>query len=102
MYSRVRLYSKKKGEIYKFLSKFYKDSLENNDDVFNDIYRNTLEWENIYSNPVEIANMLGVFIDNADEFDITMWISLDKGFFINVTKENSDNIIRYLYERYPY
>ena len=102
MYSRVRLYNKKKGEIYKFLSKFYKDSLENNDDVFNDIYRNTLEWENIYSNPVEIANMLGVFIDNADEFDITMWISLDKGFFINVTKENSDNIIRYLYERYPY
>ena len=61
-----------------------------------------LEWENIYSNPVEIANILGVFIDNNDKFDINMWISLDKDVFINVTDDNADKIIRYLYERYPY
>ena len=31
-----------------------------------------------------------------------MWVSLDKGVFINVTEENADNLIKYLYERYPY
>ena len=37
-----------------------------------------------------------------DKFDINMWISLDKDVFINVTDDNADKIIRYLYERYPY
>lgn len=102
MYSRIRLYSNKEGEIYNFLSKFYNNSEKDDNNIFNNMYKNILEWENIYSNPVEIANILGVFIDNIDEFNINMWISLDKGLFINVTKENADNIIRYLYERYPY
>ena len=102
MYSRVRLYSNKNKEIYNFLAKFFSGEFNNPDNVFNLDYTNALEWENIYSNPVEIANILGVFIDNKDKFDITMWISLDKDFFINVTEENADNIIRYLYERYPY
>lgn len=102
MYSRIRLYSNKEGEIYNFLSKFYNNSEKDDNNIFNNMYKNILEWENIYSNPVEIANILGVFIDNIDEFNINMWISLDKGLFINVTRENADNIIRYLYERYPY
>ncbi len=102
MYSRIRLYSNKDGEIYNFLIKFFGDSNSDTHNVFNNMYTHILEWENIYSNPVEIANMVGVFIDNIDEFDINMWVSLDKGFFINITKENADKIIRYLYERYPY
>jgi len=102
MYSRVRLYSNKNNEIYNFLEKFFDENFSDPDNVFNLNYSNVLEWENIYSNPVEIANILGVFIDNKDKFDINMWISLDKDFFINVTEDNADNIIRYLYERYPY
>ena len=97
MYSLVRLYSNKNKEIFNFLSKFLSENLPKQDN-----YYNMLEWENIYSNPVEIANILGVFIDNNDKFDINMWISLDKDVFINVTDDNADKIIRYLYERYPY
>ena len=67
-----------------------------------DVYLHSLEWEKIYKNPVEIATVLGVFADNMDKFDLTMWISLDKGYFINITSANADSIIRYLYERYPY
>jgi len=60
------------------------------------------KWEKIFSNPVETADIIGTFIDNNDKFNINMWVSFDENFFINVTDYNSDKIIRYLFERYPY
>ena len=88
----VNLYSKNYNEISKFLNSFNKDNVE----------YNILEWEKEYKNPIEIADIIGVFIDNNENYDINMWISLDKDFFINVTDNNADQIIRYLFERYPY
>lgn len=90
----VSLYSDKKNEIKKFLSSFF-----DNDDIAID---NDLKWEHYFENAIESASIIGVFIDNNDKFKINMWVSLDTGFFINVTNFNSDKIIRYLYERYPY
>lgn len=90
----VSLYSDKKGEIKRFLYSFFKSENINID--------NELKWEYFFENPIESANIIGVFIDNNDKFKINMWVSLDTGFFINVTDFNSDKIIRYLYERYPY
>ena len=89
----IHLNSNKTGEINKFLSKFYNTSFE---------IENDLEWEKKYQNPIEIAEIIGTFIDNSDDFDIFMWISLDKDIFIFITENNADSIIRYLYERYPY
>ena len=89
----IHLNSNKKGEINKFLSKFYNTSFE---------IENDLEWEKKYQNPIEMAEIIGTFIDNSDDFDIFMWISLDKDIFIFITENNADSIIRYLYERYPY
>lgn len=90
----VNLYSSKPGEIKRFLSSFY----SNNDFSLN----NDLKWENSYENPIEISDIIGVFIDNEENYDITMWICLDEDVFINITPSNSDKIIRYLFERYPY
>jgi len=90
----VTLYSDIKGEILRFLKIFY----NKNDFKIN----NPLKWEKLYQNPIEIADFIGTFIDNNDNFKINMWISIDNGIFINVTENNADNIIRYLYERYPY
>lgn len=89
----VNLYSKKNNEIFKFL-KNYDNKI--------DVEKSILEWTKEFKNPIEIADIIGVFIDNNDLYDINMWISLDKDFFINVTNYNADQIIRYLYERYPY
>jgi len=89
----VNLYSQENNEIKKFLNKFYNENFSIGDD---------LKWEKSYKNPVEIADIIGAYIDNSDKFDITMWISLDKGVFINITDFNADKIIRYLFERYPY
>ena len=93
MQALVNLYSDKKGELNKFLSSFYNTDLE--------IY-DSLKWQKKYANPLELAELIGTFIDNSDDFNITMWISLDKDIFISITKDNANEIIRYLYERYPY
>ena len=39
---------------------------------------------------------------NDDAYKISMWISMDEGCFIHVSDDNVDEIIRYLYERFPY
>lgn len=96
----VKFYSNTNGEIIKFLSKFYDKNNSYKENLTEDI--KLLEWEKEYKNPIEIATILGVFSDNIEDFDITMWISLDMGYFIKITPNNADSIIRYLYERYPY
>lgn len=89
----VRFHSSKKGEINKFLSKFYNTNLD---------LDNKLILKKEYVNPIEITEIIGVFIDNIDDFEIKMWISLDKDVFINITPNNANIIIKYLFERYPY
>ncbi|CDD27841.1 MAG: hypothetical protein V8R26_05575 [Clostridia bacterium] len=88
----VSLYSQTNQEIANFLKSFNNINVDNN----------LLEWKKEFENPIEIADIIGVFIDNNEKYKINMWISLDKGFFLNVTEHNADQIIRYLFERYPY
>lgn len=90
----VSLYSNKNDEIYKFLNSYNKEIFNNKKEIF--------EWKKEFENPIEIADIIGVFIDNNESYDINMWISLDRDFFINVTDSNANKIIRYLFERYPY
>ncbi len=89
----VNLYSQKKGELNRFLSHFYHTNLN---------IENSLHWEKKYANPIELAEIIGTFIDNCDDYTLTMWISLDKNVFVHVTEQNADDIIKYLYERFPY
>ena len=93
MIAKITLYSDKKGELNNFLSKFYDTNLE---------IENNLKWEKEYKNPIELADLIGAFSDNSENFDLSMWISLDKNVFISITPENTDIIIRYLFERFPY
>ena len=93
MYVTVNLYSQKKGELNKFLSKFYNTNLE--------IYQK-LSWEKEYSNPIELAEIIGVFLDNMEDYLIHMWVCLDKNVYININEQNGNEIIKYLYERFPY
>ena len=88
----VSLYSQTNQEIANFLKSFNNINVDNN----------LLEWKKEFENPIEIADIIGVFIDNNEKYKINMWISLDKGFFLNVTEHNADQIIRYLFEKYPY
>ena len=89
----VSLYSNKPYEIYNFLNRYNKDEI---------LDKNILQWTKEFKNPIEASDIIGVFIDNNDRFNINMWLSLDENFFINITNYNADKIIRYLFERYPY
>ena len=93
MFVSVNLYSEKLGELNNFLTKFYNTNLEIYDD---------LSWEKKYNNPIEIAEIIGVFLDNIDDYFINMWICLDKNVYINVNEKNGNDIIKYLYERFPW
>lgn len=89
----VNLYSEISEELEKFLGLFYNSTFNIN---------NVLNWEHKYENPIEMAEIIGAFADNIERFKIMMWISLDKGFYIQVTEDNANSLIKYLYERYPY
>ena len=91
----VKLYSVLPNEIEKFLNNFY----ETNNFI---IEKDSKQWQKEYSNPIEIADIIGAYVENIDAYNISMWVSLDIGVFIKVTIDNSDELIRYLYERFPY
>ena len=93
MKAKVILYSDKSNEINNFLNKFY----SNNSD-----HGESTSWKKEFPNPVEITEFIAAFADNSNSFDITMWISLDENVFIKISPSNSNYIIKYLFERYPY
>lgn len=89
----VKLKSKKKNEINSFLSMFYETNM--------DISEN-LNWQHEYKNPIEASDIIGAYIDNYDSFNIKMWLCLDKDVYINITNSNGNDVIKYLFERFPY
>ncbi len=94
----IKLYSNINGEINNFVNKFYLAT----ENILKSVTENTLELKIDYQNPVEMCDLIGTFIENKDDFKINMWICIDEDVLINVTKNNADEIIRYLYERFPY
>ena len=93
MLATVSLYSEKSGELNRFLSHFY-----NTDFGIED----SLKWEKTYANPIELAEIIGTFIDNSEDYNLSMWICIDKNVYVHVSADNADSIIKYLYERFPY
>ena len=89
----VNLFSEKQGEVNKFLSQLYNTNLN---------IEKQKSWEKNYANPVEVADIIGIYIDNIDTYTLNMWVSLDTGIYLHVTDENGNAIIKYLYERFPY
>lgn len=92
MKSIINLYSETPGEIKKFLALFYAKNIDLKNDLF---------WEITYDNPIDMIELVSCFIDNKEKFKINLWISFDRGVFINVTDDNLENIIKYIYERFP-
>lgn len=89
----VKIYSEIEGEIEKFLKLFYQDNFELSDNFF---------WKKEFNEPTQIIDIISVFIDNKDNFNANIWISFDKDIFICVTENNINDLIKYIYERFPY
>ena len=91
--AKVILFSYKDDDINNFLSKFYTSNVQ---------IENTHSYQKNFKNPVEMSEFIAVFVDNINDFDITMWISLDEDVFIKISPQNANTVIKYLFERYPY
>ena len=93
MKAKVILLSNQSSEINNFLNKFYSNKSD---------HGTSTSWKKEFPNPVEITEFIAAFADNSHSFDIVMWISLDENIFIRISPSNSNSIIKYLFERYPY
>lgn len=89
----VKIYSETEGEIEKFLKLFYQDDIK---------IENKLFWKKEFNDPTKIIDIVSTFIDNKDKFNANIWTSLDKDVFICVTENNINDLIKYIYERFPY
>ena len=88
----LKIYSETKYDLEKFLSLFYEKEI---------ILENKSYYEIEYDNPITMIDILTTFIENEDSFNLSLWISLDIDIYILVNAQNLDQIIKYLYERYP-
>ena len=91
MYYSVNLFSESPENMKKFLEQFYNCNIANMD----------FSYEKSFQNPVDMIELISTLIDNNDKFNIGIWINIDKDIFINITENNLDKVIRYLFERYP-
>jgi len=93
MKAQIFLFGNKSSEINNFLNKFYSNKSQ---------HSTSTSWKKEFPNPVEITEFIAAFADNINSFDLVMWISLDENVFIKISPSNSNYIIKYLFERYPY
>lgn len=85
----LNLYCKDQNMLSDFLEKFYNEKFEKST-------------ENItFENPIEMIDLISAVIDNNDNYNISAWINLDEDLFIKISNSNINDIIKYLYERYP-
>jgi len=82
----VNLWSRKSGELKRFLESFYENKVDfvDSDDG----------WYCSYDRPVEAVDIISAVIDNSDKFQIFMCIQLDGGQYYHVTPANHNEIIR--------
>jgi len=89
----VKIYSKFEGEIENFLKLYFNETITLEDKHF---------WKKIFETPVELINICTTFIDNKEKFKANMWISLDKDVYIEISESNINQLVKYIYERFPY
>lgn len=86
----VNLYCKNQNDLLSFLKKFYNKEIEKSTENFS------------FDNPIELIDLISAVVDNNDKFNISAWINLDEDIYIKITNSNINDIIKYIYERYPY
>lgn len=88
----LNLYSENENEIKKFLEKYYSKNFELSNDLF---------YNKEFDNPIDMIEIVSCLIDNSDKYNIAPWINLDDDVYIFITDNNLNNVIKYLFERYP-
>lgn len=82
----VNLWSRKTGELRRFLKKYYGREIFVDEDAYNWIY--------VYNKPVEAVDIISAVIDNNDKYQISIFIQIDEGNIHPITVENHNDIIK--------
>ncbi|MEN6313665.1 MAG: hypothetical protein ABFD25_05390 [Clostridiaceae bacterium] len=82
----VNLWSRKNGEIKRFLENYYGRDLKMDED--------TGEWACTYGKPMEAVDMISAVIDNNDKYQIAVCIQMDEGQLHHITINNHNDIIK--------
>ncbi|MGE4282714.1 MAG: hypothetical protein AB7G87_03245 [Clostridia bacterium] len=81
----VSMMSKKKGEIKRFLERYFKKQTDVDDNV--------IEWIYIYRNLLSALDMIDVVMDNYEDYRISLWVQLGDDDIIEVNNNNRDKVI---------
>ena len=90
----VNLWSRKKGEIRRFLESYYGYNIALDDEA--------AEWICDYGKPLEAVDMISAVIDNIDEYQIALCIQLDEGQLHHITADNHNDVIRDMFHLFYY
>ena len=88
----INLVSEKRNAINTFLLNFFEKDMMTDE--------NTTEWSYILPNPLDSVNIISAVMDNSLENNLTVWVSFDPNVFIKIKKENYNEIIKYILERF--
>lgn len=88
----VNLWSRKNGEIKRFLECYYDRDMA--------IDEKTAEWKQDFWRPLEAVDMISAVIDNNDKYQIMMCIQVDEGQLHHITVDNHNDIIKGIFQLY--
>jgi len=86
----VNLWSRKCGEIKRFLESYYEKTL--------DLDSELTTWECEYEKPLESVDLISAVMDNTDTFQINVLIQVDKGQYHIITNDNHNEVIKDIFE----
>lgn len=82
----VNLWSRKTGEIKRFLEKYYGKDIYMDEDVS--------KWIYVYNKPVDAVDIISALIDNNDKFQVYICIQVNEGEIHPITAENHNDVIK--------
>jgi hypothetical protein len=86
----VNLWSRKYGELKRFLESYYDRTIEMEEDAG--------EWKYIYIKPLEAVDIISAVMDNNDKYQILMCIQMDEGQMHMINIENHNEVIKDIFK----
>lgn len=86
----VNLWSRKNGELKRFLESYYDMDMDLNEDE--------AEWYRKYGKPLEAVDIISAVMDNSDKYQINICIQVNDGQLHHITPENHNEVIRDIFQ----
>lgn len=86
----VNLWSRKNGELKRFLESYYNKNM--------DLNENDEQWFHRFGKPLEAVDIISAVVDNNDKYQINICIQVNDGQLHLITPENHNEVIRDIFQ----